>query len=157
MRPFSPPERFSISRIIAPNFSYCKCYFLLTPYADKTSILKSGHTAMGVADLDFRQIGLKIKERRRNQGLTQEYIANQLDVNPSHISNIEGGRAHPSLSALVKIANILECSVDYFISGEYTYKVDEDKALTLDDKIMSKLKYCDMDKKSRVLKMIDLL
>ena len=110
-----------------------------------------------MADLDFRRIGLKIKERRREQGLTQEYIANQLDVNPSHISNIEGGRAHPSLSALVKIANILECSVDYFISGEYTYKVDEDKALTLDDKIMSKLKYCDMDKKSRVLKIIGLL
>lgn len=110
-----------------------------------------------MADLDFRQIGLKIKERRQNQGLTQEFIANKLDVNPSHISNIEGGRAHPSLTALVKIANILECSVDYFIGGEYTYKIDRDRTLTLDDKIMNKLKYCDMDKKNRVLKMIDLL
>ncbi|MCI8507046.1 MAG: helix-turn-helix domain-containing protein [Lachnospiraceae bacterium] len=110
-----------------------------------------------MADLDFKAIGIKIKERRQSQGITQEYIANQLDVNPSHISNIECGRANPSLTALVKIANILECSVDYFISSEYTYKADKDTQMTLDDKIIDKLKYCDIDKKNRVLKIIDLL
>ena len=68
-----------------------------------------------MTDLDFKAIGLKIKERRKAVGITQEYIANALEVNPSHISNIENGRANPSLTALVKIANILECSVDYFI------------------------------------------
>ena len=110
-----------------------------------------------MADLDFKQIGLKIKERRQNQGLTQEFIANKLDVNPSHISNIEGGRAHPSLSALVKIANILQCSVDFFISGEYTYKIDKGAIAALDNQIMNKLKYCDIDKKRRILQIIDLL
>lgn len=107
--------------------------------------------------LDFKTIGLRIKERRQAQGITQEYIAEQLDVNPSHISNIECGRANPSLTALVKIANILQCSVDYFISGEYTYKIDKEKIKTLDDKIMDKLKYCDSDKKAKILKIIDLL
>lgn len=110
-----------------------------------------------MADLDFKAIGLRIKERRQDVGVTQEHIANELDVNPSHISNIERGRAHPSLTALIKIANILQCSIDYFISGEYTYKIDKDKVKTLDDKIMDKLKYCDADKKNKVLKMIDLL
>ncbi len=110
-----------------------------------------------MTDLDFKAIGLKIRERRLEKGITQEHIANKLDVNPSHISNIERGRANPSLTAIVKIANILDCSVDYFISAEYTYKTDKDKQLTLDDKIMQKLKYCDVDKKERVLKMIDLL
>ncbi|MCH5260049.1 MAG: helix-turn-helix transcriptional regulator [Lachnospiraceae bacterium] len=110
-----------------------------------------------MADLDFKAIGMKIKERRLSQGITQEYIANQLDVNPSHISNIECGRANPSLTALVKIANILQCSVDYFIGGEYTYAVDHSKEKTLDDEIMDKIKYCNADKKSRILKMIDLL
>lgn len=110
-----------------------------------------------MTDLDFKAIGLKIKERRQAVGITQERIADVLDVNPSHISNIECGRANPSLSALVKIANILQCSVDYFISGEYTYKIDKDKEKTLDDKIMDKLKYCDSDKKIKILKVIDLL
>ena len=107
--------------------------------------------------LDFKTIGLKIKERRKSLGFTQEFIANQLDMNPSHISNIECGRAKPSLTALVKIANILECSVDYFIGGEYTYKIDKDKEKTLDDKIMEKLQYYSTDTKNKVLKIIDIL
>ncbi len=110
-----------------------------------------------MVDLDFKIIGQKIKERRQSLGITQEAVANQLDVNPSHISNIECGRANPSLTALVKIANILKCSVDYFISGEYTFNRDKDKEKTLDDKIMDKLKYCDTDTKNKILKMIDIL
>lgn len=108
-------------------------------------------------DLDFKMIGMKIKERRQSQGITQEYIANRLDVNPSHISNIECGRANPSLTALVRIADILECSVDYFISGEYTYKIDSTKEKTIDEQIMDKLKYCHYDKKIKILKILDLL
>lgn len=110
-----------------------------------------------MTDLDFKAIGLKIKERRQSQGITQEMVANHLDVNPSHISNIECGRANPSLTALIKIANLLHCSVDYFISGEYTFTAEKEKEKTLDDKIMDKLKYCDSDTKNKVLKMIDLL
>ena len=110
-----------------------------------------------MTDLDFKAIGLKIKERRQAVGITQEHVADRLEVNPSHISNIECGRANPSLTALVKIANILQCSVDYFISGEYTYKADKGKEKTLDDRIMDKLKYCDADKKNKVLQIIDLL
>ena len=110
-----------------------------------------------MAEMDYKAIGLKIKERRKALKITQESIANQLNVNPSHISNIEGGRSHPSLIVLVKIANILECSVDYFISGEYTYEIDKDREKSLDDKILEKLQYCDADKKEKVLKIIDLL
>lgn len=110
-----------------------------------------------MTDLDFKTIGMKIKERRQSQSVTQEYLANLLEVNPSHISNIECGRANPSLTALVKIANILKCSVDYFISGEYTFTIDKDKEKTLDDKILDKLKYCDINTKEKILKMIDIL
>ena len=110
-----------------------------------------------MTDSDFKAIGLKIKERRKQLGETQEHIANMLEVNPSHVSNIECGRANPSLTALVKIANALMCSVDYFISDEYTFNTDQNKEKTLDDKIMDKIKNCDSDKKQRILKMIDIL
>ncbi|WP_159459707.1 helix-turn-helix domain-containing protein [Scatolibacter rhodanostii] len=108
-------------------------------------------------DLDFVTIGQKIKERRQALAVTQEAIANQLNVNPSHVSNIECGRANPSLTLLVKIADILKCSVDFFIGGEYTFAINKEQEKTLDDKIMDKLKYCDIDKKMKVLKMIDIL
>mgnify|MGYP000059048534 FL=1 len=110
-----------------------------------------------MTDLDFKVIGMKIKERRQSLGITQEYIANILDVNPSHVSNIERGRANPSLTALVKIANILECSVDYFIGGEYTYNKELTHNSSVDEAIMDKLKYCDNDKKNKILKIIDII
>lgn len=110
-----------------------------------------------MADIDFKTIGRKIKKRRQALSITQEFIAGKLDVNPSHISNIECGHAKPSLTALIKIANVLECSVDCFIDGEYRFTMNKKKETTLDNEIMDKLKYCDEDKKSRILKMMDLL
>lgn len=110
-----------------------------------------------MTDLNFKKIGLKIKERRQSLKITQEFIANELDVNPSHISNIECGRANPSLTALIKIANILQCSVDYFISDEYTYTPMKTPDTSLDDKITDKLKYMDTDKKTKILKIMDIL
>lgn len=108
-------------------------------------------------DLNFTLIGAKIRERRLNKGITQETIANILDVNPSHISNIERGRANPSLTALIKIANILECSVDYFISNEYTYNKEMDNDYSLDNIIIQKLNECDNTKKEKLLKIMDIL
>lgn len=112
-------------------------------------------------DLDFKVIGSKIRERRKSLGITQEYIAEQLDVNPSHISNIECGRANPSLTALIKIANTLHCSVDYFICGEYTYQLgnenDNEKRDILEDMILEKLSYCNPETKNKILKIIDIL
>ena len=108
-----------------------------------------------MTDLDFVTIGKLIKEHRQSKGITQEFIANSLDVNPSHISNIERGRANPSLTALVKIANILECSVDCFLREEYTfdmYKTDD-----LDTVVMDKLSLYDSDKKEKLIKMMDIL
>ena len=108
-----------------------------------------------MTDLDFVTIGKRIKEHRQAKGITQEFIANSLDVNPSHISNIECGRANPSLTALIKIANILECSVDCFLSEEYTfdmYKTDD-----LDTVVMDKLSLYDSDKKEKLIKMMDIL
>lgn len=110
-----------------------------------------------MTDLDFKTIGKKMKERRKALGITQEYIANRLDVNSSHISNIECGRANPSLTALVKIANLLTCSVDCFIGGEYTYCTESEKENNLDNLIFEKLQYCDAEKKKKILKIIDLL
>ena len=108
-----------------------------------------------MTDLDFVTIGKRIKERRHALNITQEQIANVLDVNPSHISNIECGRSNPSLTVLVKIANVLECSIDTFISGEYTFDPKENKSF--DTVVMEKLSMYDEEKKEKLLKMMDIL
>lgn len=108
-------------------------------------------------DLDFHRIGQQIRKRRLECGITQETIANQLDVNPSHISNIENGRANPSLTVLVKIANILECSVDFFIGDEYTYLRNLKHRHTIEDEIIRRVRSCDYATKEKILKIIDIL
>lgn len=107
-------------------------------------------------NLDFTVIGQKIKERRLDLGITQEQIANQLEINPSHVSNIERGRTNPSLTTLIKISNILECSIDYFISSEYSFKKGYDYSI-LDEEINKRLKICDDNTKAKILKIIDII
>ncbi len=103
--------------------------------------------------LDYKIIGEKIRKRRKTLGITQEQIADYLEVNPSHISNIEAGRAHPSLVALVHIANYLQCSMDVFIEGEYTYTKNED----VQEKILSKLKLSDEKTIEKILKIVEIM
>lgn len=108
-------------------------------------------------ELDYISIGRKIRTRRKELGVTQEYIANCLDINPSHISNIECGRTNPSLTALINIANVLQCSVDYFINGEYTFENQKNNSVELDNEIIKTLQYSDKKKKEKILKMIHLI
>ena len=52
-------------------------------------------------ELNFEKIGQKLREVRISRNLTQEYIANMVDINTSHISNIENNRVKISLTTLV--------------------------------------------------------
>lgn len=119
-------------------------------------ISKEGVVVM-VEKLDFKEIGLRIKERRKACGLTQEALSEQVGVNSSHISNIECAREKPSLTILIHISNALECSIDSLIRPLYTF--DETKVVldSFDKRIIEKLQYCDVDKKERILKIIDLI
>ena len=104
-------------------------------------------------NLDYKVIGKKIRARRKALDITQEQVAEYLDVNPSHISNIEAGRAHPSLVALINIANCLHCSIDVFIDGEYSFNKD----LGIEEMIISKLNLSDNDTKEKIFQIINIL
>lgn len=108
-------------------------------------------------DLNYITIGTKIKERRKSLRRTQEFLANALDVNASHICNIEAGRSSPSLTALINIANALECSVDYFIDAEYHYPIDLMEKDNIDKQIMRYLQYCDYDTKYKIYEIMKVL
>lgn len=71
-------------------------------------------------ELDFKAIGQRIREVRTEKKLTQEYLANMVDVNISHISNIETGKIGISLTLLVAVSNVLNTTVDYLLQNEYS-------------------------------------
>lgn len=53
----------------------------------------------------------KIQKYRIAQGLTQENLAERVDLSVSHISEIENGKKRPSLKTLEKIAAALDVSL----------------------------------------------
>lgn len=103
-------------------------------------------------ELDFEIIGKRLREIRLSKGFTQEYVANKVDVNTSHISNIENNRVKVSLSALVNICNALETTVDYVLNNQY-----KDSGSVLNQNILNELQKCDEDMKERILKIIQVL
>ena len=65
--------------------------------------------------MDLCAIGARIKAARERAGLTQEDLAAELDMSPTHISVLERGRKAPKLETLVNIANNLHVSTDMLL------------------------------------------
>lgn len=63
-------------------------------------------------DLNYKEIGKRVKIARLNCEYTQEKISELTGLSLSHISNIETGNTKVSLPSLVKICNALNVSVD---------------------------------------------
>lgn len=68
---------------------------------------------------DFTEIGKKLRSRRLELGLTQEEVADEANVNVSHISNIENNKVKVSLSLLIRLCQILDTTIDYILGNEF--------------------------------------
>ena len=53
-------------------------------------------------------LGARIKELRKRKGLTQEQLAEKVDLATRYVSLIEVGRSSPSLETMENISNALE-------------------------------------------------
>ena len=62
--------------------------------------------------MDMIAIGSRIKEARERAHLTQEELAEKVDISPTHMSVIERGIKTPKLDTFVKIVNALNLSAD---------------------------------------------
>ena len=70
--------------------------------------------------VDYKELGQRVKRVRLLRELTQEQLAEKADVVNSYVGVIERGEKNPSINTLVKIANALNCSVDYLLGGSLT-------------------------------------
>lgn len=68
-------------------------------------------------DILLRNIGQRISERRKELHLTQEKLAEQMDVSIQMISNLELGKKAIRPENLVKVCKVLEVSADYILTG----------------------------------------
>ncbi len=59
----------------------------------------------------YKKLGKNIKYRRQKLGLTQQQLAEKLDLSLNFIGKIEVAFSKPSLDTLIQIADALETSV----------------------------------------------
>ncbi len=105
-----------------------------------------------VKEIDYVQIGSRIKELRKSQGITQNQLAEIVDVNPSHISNMENAYTKVSLGVLIAVANALETSVDYLLYNCYQNITD-----VIENEILLNVRESDEDTKRKILGIIKIL
>ena len=73
---------------------------------------------MSVVDL-----GASLRAERLRQGLSLRETARRLGISASALSQIETGKAHPSVSKLFDIVNLLGVSVDGLLAGDHGPRV----------------------------------
>ena len=68
--------------------------------------------------MDQTKIGLFLKELRYEKGITQEQLAEQLNVSNRSVSRWETGSTLPDISLLVELAEFYEVDIKEIIDGE---------------------------------------
>lgn len=58
----------------------------------------------------------QLSSRRRRMGKTQQRLSREIGISQVSISNIEKGRKEPRSNTLARLAEALDCSVDYFFT-----------------------------------------
>lgn len=65
--------------------------------------------------MNQKAVGRRIKAAREQKRLTQEQLAELVDLSPMHVSVIERGVKLPKLETLINIANVLDVSADVLL------------------------------------------
>ena len=62
--------------------------------------------------MDYEKIGMRVRRFRLRKGLSQEQLAELIDISVTHMSHIETGRTKLSLPVFVALSDALEVRTD---------------------------------------------
>lgn len=84
--------------------------------------------------MDYKQLGINIRNERKKQNLTIEELAFRADITPNYLGKIERAQTKLSLEVLIKIANALDVTSDDLLFHEFP-NVPNNKINSLNDKL----------------------
>lgn len=67
--------------------------------------------------MNYKQIGRRIRNLRKEKGFTQESLAEAIDRSVPYVSHIERATKKGSLETMTRIAAALNVSIDYLLTG----------------------------------------
>lgn len=94
---------------------------------------------MSVGNFNASEMGQRIRELRKKQGLTQAEVADKLHIKRETLSTIEGGLRSLRDQEIVQITEILDTSCDYLLTGIETRNKDIHAAIHLSNKAIERL------------------
>lgn len=68
--------------------------------------------------MSWINLGKKIKNYRKLNNVTQQELANKLGISRSTLSYYENGEVEPNIYTLLKLSEIMNCSIDYLFNIE---------------------------------------
>ena len=57
----------------------------------------------------------KLQALRKNKGLTQEELAEKINVSRAAVAKWEAGQSYPDISNLIQISDLMNVTVDYLL------------------------------------------
>lgn len=57
------------------------------------------------------RLGRKVQKLRKGTGLSQEKLAEKINISRTHMGHIEQGRKSPSLKVMTKLARVLRVKI----------------------------------------------
>lgn len=72
--------------------------------------------------LEDKEIGKRIARRRKKLDITQEMLAEWVDISPQYVSNIERAKSIPSTEVIMRLALVLDTTPDEFLVGTARYE-----------------------------------
>ena len=102
--------------------------------------------------LDYTIIGERLKKARLEKNLTQEQLAEQIDVSIAFLSRVERGSSHINLKRLTQICNILGISEGLILNG-----ASEDSSDYLNADFKEILEKASPDKQKLIYKIAEII
>jgi len=100
---------------------------------------------------DYRiEMGIRLKKKRKMIKLTQEQMAEKLNVSVKHYGGVERGQAGLSMENLIEVCNILDTDLNYLILGE------NEKEDYLPDKIKELYFSCPKEKRPFLIELMEI-
>lgn len=65
--------------------------------------------------MNYRNLGNRIREERLKLNLTQEQLAESIDISSSYMGQIERGERSVTLDTLIRLVNRLGITIDYLL------------------------------------------
>ena len=73
---------------------------------------------------DATEFAKRLSTLRKAQGMTQEEMAEALNISLEHLSKMERGKRKPSIDLIIAMACYFHVSTDYLLMGKDHDKVD---------------------------------